>query len=83
LLKDEKGILFRQTENTQSSRQIRFTAVDEVNGMASTIRAYLLERRGREIRDEGTKKTTEEYPVPDEFGRKCEEIPRCGKPSSR
>jgi uncharacterized protein YdeI (YjbR/CyaY-like superfamily) len=30
LLKDGKGILLQQTENTQSSRQIRFTSVEEV-----------------------------------------------------
>src|SRR3974390_2660618 len=31
LLKDAKGILIQQTQNMQSTRQIRFTSVAEVN----------------------------------------------------
>src|SRR5687767_14397122 len=43
LLKDPKNILVQQTKNVQAARQIRFTHVDEVADMESTLKAYIKE----------------------------------------
>jgi uncharacterized protein YdeI (YjbR/CyaY-like superfamily) len=42
LLKDAKGILITQTENTQAGRQIRFTNVREIVLTPGRQRAYIL-----------------------------------------
>lgn len=39
MLKDPAGILVQQTENVQSSRQVRFTSVDQV--LEPILRAYI------------------------------------------
>ena len=43
LLKDAHGILIQQTENVQAARQIRFTNVQEIVGMETIIKDYILE----------------------------------------
>ncbi len=43
LLKDTEDILIRQTENVQSARQIRFTSVQEIMDIESTLKAYIQE----------------------------------------
>ena len=43
LLSDPKGILIRQTENVQSSRQIRFTNVQEIVKLKKTLKSYISE----------------------------------------
>ena len=43
LLNDTNGILIQQTENTQSSRQIRFTNVNEIIEQEPIIKAYIFE----------------------------------------
>jgi uncharacterized protein YdeI (YjbR/CyaY-like superfamily) len=43
LLKDTKGVLIRQTENVQAGRQIRFTSVQEIEKMETTLKAYINE----------------------------------------
>src|SRR5688572_32291244 len=43
LLKDKKGILIQQTENVQAARQIRYTHIDEIVDMESTLKAYIKE----------------------------------------
>ena len=43
LLKDAKGILFKQTENTQAVRRIRFTNVREIVEMEPILKAYIYE----------------------------------------
>src|SRR5271154_2803696 len=43
LLHDSKGILIRQTENVQATRQIRFTNVHEIVKMKTTLKAYIYE----------------------------------------
>ncbi len=43
LLNDANGILIRQTENVQSSRQVRFTDVREAVEMESALKAYIAE----------------------------------------
>ena len=80
LLKDPKNILMRQTENTQSARQIRFTNVSEIQNLESTIRDYILE--AIDIEKAGLKvkmKKTSDYEVPRELDQKFTESPRLKK----
>ena len=76
LLKDAMGILIQQTANTQSTRQIRFTGVDEIVEMESILKAYIHE--AIEVEKAGLKvelKETKEYDVPEEFQVKLDELP--------
>src|SRR5258707_15489857 len=43
LLKDAKGILIQQTENSQSVRIIRFTSVQQITEMEPVLKAYINE----------------------------------------
>ncbi len=43
LLQDANGILIQQTENTQATRQIRFSRVQEITEMEALIKAYMYE----------------------------------------
>src|ERR1700727_3122197 len=43
LLKDPDGLLIRQTENVNSSRQIRFTGVNDIVPRRVRLKAYVLE----------------------------------------
>ncbi|HEY4899097.1 MAG TPA: DUF1801 domain-containing protein [Candidatus Nanopelagicaceae bacterium] len=43
LMSDPKGILIRQTENVQSSRQVRFTSVQEIVKLKKTLKSYISE----------------------------------------
>ena len=43
LLNDEHGILIQQTENTQATRQIRFTSVQEIVEKEAILQAYIYE----------------------------------------
>lgn len=60
-LKDEKGLLVKAGVNTQSSRQLRFTSIDEIKKNKSVIVAYIKEAIENEkkglkyIPDEGDK----------------------------
>jgi uncharacterized protein YdeI (YjbR/CyaY-like superfamily) len=68
LLNDPDGILIQQTENVQSARQIRFTAVKEIVKMKTALKAYVFE--AIEVEKAGLKiklKRTSEYKVPEEF----------------
>jgi uncharacterized protein YdeI (YjbR/CyaY-like superfamily) len=68
LLKDSKGILIQQTENVQLARQIRFTHVDEIVNMESTLKAYIKE--AIKVEKAGVKvslKKTSEFKMPEEF----------------
>jgi uncharacterized protein YdeI (YjbR/CyaY-like superfamily) len=76
LLKDARGILIKQTENTQAGRQIRFTSVREVVEMEAILKAYVLE--AIEVEKAGLKvsfKETTEFVLPEEFLRRLVEIP--------
>mgnify|MGYP001289314223 CR=1 FL=1 len=73
LLKDDRGILIRQTENVQAGRQIRFTDVREIAKMESTLKAYI--REAVEIEKAGLKvnyKEVAEYKIPKEFKDKLD-----------
>jgi len=76
LLKDTHHILIQQTENVQVARQMRFTSVDQVIQMESTIKAYIdeaikMEKAGLKIK----LKETTDYTVPEELQNKLEEMP--------
>jgi uncharacterized protein YdeI (YjbR/CyaY-like superfamily) len=76
LLKDAMNILVTQTENTQATRQIRFTAVDEIVEMETILKAYIYE--AIEVEKAGLKvdyKETSEFKMPEEFQKKLEGNP--------
>jgi uncharacterized protein YdeI (YjbR/CyaY-like superfamily) len=80
LLKDPEGILVQQTENTQTSRQIRFTSVKEVVKLAPVLKAYIheaieLEKAGAKV----TLKKTSEFETPEEFQKKLDSYPALKK----
>jgi len=74
LLRDTDGILVQQTENVQASRQIRFTNIQQIEGMESILKAYILE--AIEVEKAGLSvnfKQTAEFNVPEEFQIKLDE----------
>jgi uncharacterized protein YdeI (YjbR/CyaY-like superfamily) len=76
LLQDTEGILVQQTENTQATRQIRFTDVREIMDMEAVIKTYIYE--AIEVEKAGLKvplKPTAEFNMPEEFQQKLDEIP--------
>jgi uncharacterized protein YdeI (YjbR/CyaY-like superfamily) len=76
LLNDARGILIQQTENVQAARQIRFTNLQEIIELASTLKAYILE--AIDVEKAGVKvnyKKTPDYLIPEEFQSKLDEIP--------
>jgi uncharacterized protein YdeI (YjbR/CyaY-like superfamily) len=76
LLKDARGILITQTENTQAARQIRFTNLQEIEELEPVIKAYIHE--AIEVEKSGLKvnfKKTTEFAMPEEFQNKLDELP--------
>jgi uncharacterized protein YdeI (YjbR/CyaY-like superfamily) len=76
LLKDANHILITQTENTQASRQVRFTNIREIVEMETILKEYINE--AIDVEKTGLKvdyKKTAEYKIPEEFQIKLEEIP--------
>ncbi len=76
LLQDSNGILIRQTENVQASRQIRFTDLHEIVEKEKVLKSYIneaieLEKTGKKV----LLKKISEYPIPQEFQRKLDENP--------
>lgn len=68
LLQDADGVLLQPTENTQSSRQIRFTTLKEIREMESILKTYIFE--AIEVEKLGLKvelKKTKDYFLPEEF----------------
>ena len=68
LLNDTHNILIQQTENVQSARQLRFSNLEEIDTLESTIKSYIfeaieVEKAGLQVK---LKKTTE-FRVPEEF----------------
>lgn len=77
LIKDEYGILIQQTENVQSGRQIRFTALREINDSADILREYIeeairVEKAGLKV----PQKTTAEYTVVEELEERLADDPK-------
>lgn len=76
LMKDEKGILIRQTENVQAARQLRFTDIQEIEDLEPVIKTYIAE--AITIEKAGLKvelKKTPEFTMPEEFQKKLAENP--------
>jgi len=76
LLNDARGVLIQQTENVQAARQIRFTNVQEIIELESTLKAYIFE--AIELEKAGVKvnyKKTPDYVIPEEFQTKLDETP--------
>jgi len=76
LLKDDEGLLIRQTQNVQAGRQIRFTDVQEINKMEKTLTAYIKE--AVRIEKAGLKvelKKTADFAMPEEFKTRLAEHP--------
>ncbi|MDF0692626.1 DUF1801 domain-containing protein [Aquirufa ecclesiirivi] len=74
LLTDTGKIFSKPGENTQSSRQIRFTHLEDILSKETLIKAYIQE--AIEVEKSGAKvtlKKMEEYVVPDEFQNAMEE----------
>lgn len=68
LLKDEVGVLVRQTENVRSARQLRFSNLQEVVGAENMIVSYIndaieIEKSGQKVQ----RKSTAEFKVPEEL----------------
>jgi uncharacterized protein YdeI (YjbR/CyaY-like superfamily) len=76
LLNDDKGILITQTENTQASRQARFTDVQEIIELEPILKAYI--DQAVEVEKAGLKvpfKKTVEFTIPEEFQSRLDENP--------
>lgn len=76
LLQDKQGILERPGENTQAGRVIRFTNVQQVVELESTLKAYIHE--AIEVEKAGLKverKNVADFDFPEELIRKLEEVP--------
>jgi len=68
LLTDSKSILVQQTENVQSSRQIRFKNTKEIQELETIIKSFIKE--AIKIDNAGIKaplKKVNEYKIPEEF----------------
>ena len=68
LLNNAEGLLFQQTENVQSGRQIRFTNLSEITENEQLLKAYIYE--AIEVEKAGVKvefKKKEDFPVPTEL----------------
>jgi uncharacterized protein YdeI (YjbR/CyaY-like superfamily) len=76
LLNDAHHLLIRQTENVQSSRQIRFTNIQEIIDQEAILKAYIYE--AIEVEKAGltvTYKKKTELIYPEEFQNKLDEDP--------
>ncbi len=74
LIHDARGILIRQTENVQASRQVRFTNIREIVELEPILKALIHE--AIEVEKAGFKvelKKTPEYSIPEEFQNKLDE----------
>ncbi len=78
LLKDDKNVLVRQTENVQAGRQLRFTGTQEISRMEATIVGYVNEAIA--IEKAGLKVPVDEKPalaIPEELQRTFDNDPAC------
>lgn len=80
LLQDAEVLLIQQTENVQSGRQMRFTALNEISKLEKQIKAYIYE--AIEVEKAGLKVTLKkptEFKMAEEFKIKLDEIPELKK----
>ena len=76
LMKDPKGILIQQTKNVQAARQIRFTGVQEITKLETTLKAYI--KQAIAVEKAGLKvefKTAAQFEMPDEFRSRLDAMP--------
>lgn len=76
LLPDAAGLLVQQTENTQATRQLRFTTVQEVAEREAVVKAYI--RAALEVEKSGAKvvfKKPDEFTSPEEWQNALAESP--------
>jgi len=76
LLNDVSDILVRQSENTQATRQVRFTNVREIMEIKTILKTYIFE--AIEVEKAGLKvqfKKSTEFIIAEEFQHKLDEIP--------
>ena len=76
LLKDTRGVFMKPGENSQATRQLRFTDVQEAIRMEPILKAYI--REAIEVEKAGLKvpfKKVSEFPVPEEFQIRLDELP--------
>ncbi|HYX27116.1 MAG TPA: YdeI/OmpD-associated family protein [Pyrinomonadaceae bacterium] len=76
LLKDPNRLLIQQTANVQSSRQMRFTDVRQIEKLRKILKGYIAE--AIEIETAGVKvsyKKTSEFKSPKEFQKKLKAMP--------
>lgn len=76
LLRDDKGLLIKQTENTQAARQLRFTNLQEIIEAKADIKTYVhdaieVEKTGQKV----DYKETSEFNMPEEFQQKLDSLP--------
>ena len=67
LMKDPDGLLERQGPNTRHPDSIRFTAIEQVDQRATSLRAYLREAMGYAEAGTVPPKETQELELPDEL----------------
>jgi uncharacterized protein YdeI (YjbR/CyaY-like superfamily) len=80
LMQDPNRLLIQQTENVQSSRQIRFTSLQEIEKLEPVLKAYI--DQAIEVEKSGLKvefKKPSEYPVSEEFQLALDEVPALKK----
>ena len=80
LMKDPEGILIQQTENVQAARQVRFTNLEQIDKLESTLKEYVFQ--AVEVEESGAKvsmKKTKEFPVTEELEAKFREDPKLKK----
>lgn len=75
LLKDPKNILVQQTENVQAGRQIRFTNIQQVIAIESTIKKYIKEAIAIEKAGLKVEFNKEPKPIPEELQAAFKENP--------
>jgi uncharacterized protein YdeI (YjbR/CyaY-like superfamily) len=76
LLKDAKGILIQQTENSQSVRIVRFTNVQQIAKLESVLKGYINE--AIEVEQVGlkvTRKKISDFKIPEELQTQLDAIP--------
>ncbi|AYL96711.1 hypothetical protein HYN43_016010 [Mucilaginibacter celer] len=76
LLSDTDNILIQQSENVQAARQIRFTNLEQITGLATVLKTYIYQ--AIEVEKAGLKvelKKTTEFLVAEEFQTKLNEMP--------
>ncbi len=76
LMRDERGLLVRQTENVQSGRQIRFAGLGDIAGREAVLRDYML--HAVEVENSGAKverRKAADMPWPEEMRQRFARTP--------